>query len=139
MALLFLLADFSLNLQENPKQIKHLQQHEAELQSRRIMVQCFFSANSNMNVAVAAYKRQVRAGVALHYARCEREMRYNLCKWVQTSSVQNRPHSKKQQELPDEVVRQFAYKLAMGYAHHCFLEKNGQLTEAWECHSIVQY
>jgi hypothetical protein len=109
-----------------------LQEHEADLQSRRIMVQCFFSANSNIDDAVAAYKRQVRAGVALPYSRYGREMRYNLCKWVETGSVQNRPHSKQQQELPDEVVKQFAYKLAMGYAHHCYLEKNGQLTEAWE-------
>lgn len=102
-------------LQDNPKKQADLSPEEWSLQSRRLLVQCYFTAKKDEYVAVDLYCKHVKQGEAYDYARPDRELKYWLRMWALESSVHDRPHRHREPEVPDDVIREFAAKLASGH------------------------
>lgn len=101
------------------------------MQSRKLAVQCFFEQGCDLEKAVAAYKQLSHDNRAIRITALKRFIKYQLHKWYERASLRNRPHQKQQQQLDDEIVKQFAYKLAMGCAQHTSVLVNGELSDHW--------
>lgn len=101
------------------------------MQSRRLAIQCFFELHCDFDLAVTAYKRHAHDGYAWRVNPVKRFIRYQLYKWYTRNSVANREHRKPQQQIDDEVAKQFAYKLAMGCPQHTSAFVNGQYIDHW--------
>lgn len=127
---------FSLLLQELPQPLSQLTEHAAELQTRRLAVECYFEAKRDMAGATALFNKKIREHLANKVSYVHRYIMYQLNKWTQQSGVHDRPKpeivSASQLIVDDEVARQFAYKLAHGHAVHIAVDVNGQLVESYE-------
>jgi hypothetical protein len=85
-------------------------------QSRRILVQCYFQHGCDQGAALVAYRAQVRKGFVHEYSRLDKELDYAMAMWVYESSVQQRPYTSHGPAVSDEVIKEFAFKLASGHS-----------------------
>jgi hypothetical protein len=118
--------------QDNPKKEADLEPQEWMLQSRRILVQCYFIARGDERAALTLYRTQERKGVAHGYKRLDKELKYVMGMWVHESSVHNRPHTHQQPAVPDDVIREFAVKLASGHATPIYTFVNDEPVTSFE-------
>lgn len=97
------------------------------------VLQCSVSLNMAVNMTRQKQntKQVVHDSKAQRVSKCQRFIKYQLCKWFEQGGVQNRPHRKPKLKLEDEVVMQFAYKLSMGYPQHNSAVAIGQLVNFW--------